>query len=175
MASCYWSISGASGWLVNWECAFDAGTSIGCYHRSYMWSEPDQYMYVKEELTWWNRFGTVHIVTVWTEKQGECISNSYPPFIKVLQPVTLSIPAIVPSTVSVVEEEEELQHLKFHLQYEWIFWNWLRNKSSFPFSRMSSSNAIILGTSWTILPSLRVKMSFQHSVKIITSVQYCIV
>ena len=45
-------------------------------------------MYVKEELTRCNRFGMVHIVTAWTEKQGEYISNSYPPFIKILQPVT---------------------------------------------------------------------------------------
>ena len=51
-------------------------------------------MYAKEELTRYNCFGTVHIVTTHTEKQGEYISNSYPSFIEVLQPVTKVIETV---------------------------------------------------------------------------------
>ena len=88
MASCYWSISGASGWLVKWECACEMGTFIVCYNGSCTWSEPDQYMYMKEELTQCNHFSMVHTLTAFTGEWVEDISNSYPMFIKVLQPVT---------------------------------------------------------------------------------------
>ena len=91
MASCYWFNTQASCWLVNWKCACDAGTFIGCYCGSYTWLGPDQYMYVKEKLTQCNRFGMSHAVTAYTRKQVEDISSSYPTFIDVLQPVTSRI------------------------------------------------------------------------------------
>ena len=89
MASCYWSISGASGWLVKGECACDMGTFIGFYYRSYTWSGSDQCMYAKEELTRCNRFSTAHIVTAQSQKHMEYTSNSYPSFIHIPQPVTI--------------------------------------------------------------------------------------
>ena len=59
------------------------------------WLGPDQYMYMKEELTQCICFGTAHALTTYTRKWVEGISNSYPTFINVLQTATLSLPNLL--------------------------------------------------------------------------------
>ena len=63
-------------------------------------------MYMKEKLTQCNCFCTAHALTAYTGKQVECISNSYPTFIDVLQPVTqwyFSLCLLVSMTASLIE------------------------------------------------------------------------
>ena len=64
-------------------------------------------MYSKEELTQCNHFGMVHTLTAFTGDWVEDISNSYPTFIKVLQPVTFVMHLFMRSNMSDNQENTQ--------------------------------------------------------------------